>query len=589
MKKIILITTVILLNYVSSYAIKTMDEIIIESTRIPMPLSSVGSSVEIITSEDLQNSGSHFLYDALKTLPGIYGTENGGPGGTAQIYLRGGKPRYTLILLDGVRLNDSQDSNGYDLSAFDISGIERIEILKGAQSSLYGADALSGVINIITKKGSASPSMGLNLERGSFGTSKTTINLNEGTDSFYFNLDANRFSNDGFSSKNSAGSDPDDDGFLNNTLGIGVGGRVLSGSEWNVGTRIISADGEFDDGTYGKNQFIGSVSFKQNLLDNKFTSEIKSSYRLFKLLYGSGYNSRTEALGFEWNGILQVNDQVRILSGVENNREDFGDDYDLEVTSYFLGSQYIINKDINVSLSTRRDIHTIFNTANTYQGSFSLFNSMNTKIRGSVGTSYLAPNGWQMSRNDHLEAEKGTSYEIGIDHKFENLDLDVDLTLFKNSFKQAIDYIQDTDSYTNYSNAQISGIEIGGNLYPSDTSNLRLSYTYLDSDADEENIGFINRKPKHKINARYQLNPNDKLSITSFFSYVDETTDKDWDADATVTLDDYSLISMNARYKINAFTEYYVSLINILDEEYETVKNYNTPDFSIYSGVRLSF
>ena len=97
------------------------------------------------------------------------------------------------------------------------------------------------------------------------------------------------------------------------------------------------------------------------------------------------------------------------------------------------------------------------------QGSFSLLNK-NTRIRGSIGTSYLAPNGFQMSKTDYLEAETGSSYEIGIDHTFENLDLDFDITFFNNSYKQSIEYVPNTDSYTNYSNAKIKGFEIGSNI-----------------------------------------------------------------------------------------------------------------------------
>ena len=151
MSRVIRITFVILCIVVSSFSI---EEIIIEATKIPTPLNLVNSSIEILTEQDLLDSGAQSLPDALISLPGVYGTQNGGAGGATAIYLRGGAPRYTLILIDGIRLNDSLDPNGYDLSNFDMSNIERVEILKGAQSSLYGADAMSGVINIITKKGS---------------------------------------------------------------------------------------------------------------------------------------------------------------------------------------------------------------------------------------------------------------------------------------------------------------------------------------------------------------------------------------------------------------------------------------------------
>ena len=590
MNRVIRITFVILCIVVSSFSI---EEIIIEATKIPTPLNLVNSSIEILTEQDLLDSGAQSLPDALISLPGVYGTQNGGAGGATAIYLRGGAPRYTLILIDGIRLNDSLDPNGYDLSNFDMSNIERVEILKGAQSSLYGADAMSGVINIITKKGSGAPSLDLNIEKGSYGSNRIGINLSEGTESFYFNFGANLFENDGFSHTK---SDPDKDSFLNKTLNLRIGGKTSSDSEWSISTRFNSADAEYDSGSFGKNQQISFASIKQHLLNGKITSELKPSYKVLKLRYDDGFENKSETIGFGWNNTFVINDNNTILASIENRIENFEDTYiaqpyDLELTSYLFAYQHIANEKLDFSISSRRDNSNIFNSSDTFQGSFSLYPNENTRLRGAAGTSYLAPNGYQLSKSSNLEKETGKSYEIGIDHRFKNLDLDFDFTLFKNSFKQAIEYIPNTESYTNYSNVKISGAEVGFGIYPSDISKLRFSYTYLDSELDDGSATFINRKPRHKMNVQYQINPNDKLSINSLISYVDETTDQDFTASfpSTVTLSDYTLASINARYKINNHTEYYLNIMNVLDEEYETIYDYNVPELSIYSGIRLNF
>ena len=591
MNRVIRITFVILCIVVSSFSI---EEIIIEATKIPTPLNLVNSSIEILTEQDLLDSGAQSLPDALISLPGVYGTQNGGAGGATAIYLRGGAPRYTLILIDGIRLNDSLDPNGYDLSNFDMSNIERVEILKGAQSSLYGADAMSGVINIITKKGSGAPSLDLNIEKGSYESNRIGINLSEGTESFYFNFGANLFENDGFSHTK---SDPDKDSFLNKTLNLRIGGKTSSDSEWSISTRFNSADAEYDSGSFGKNQQISFASIKQHLLNGKIISELKPSYKVLKLSYDDGFENKSETIGFGWNNTFVINDNNTILASIENRIENFEDTYiaqpyDLELTSYLFAYQHIANEKLNFSISSRRDNSNIFNSSDTYQGSLSLYANENTRLRGAAGTSYLAPNGYQLSKSSNLEKETGKSYEIGIDHRFKNLDLDFDFTLFKNSFKQSIEYIPNTESYTNYSNVKISGAEAGFGIYPSDISKLRFSYTYLDSELDDGSATFINRKPRHKMNVQYQINPNDKLSINSLISYVDETTDLDYTSSfpfPTVTLSDYTLASINARYKINDHTEYYLNIMNVLDKEYETIAGYNIPELSIYSGIRLNF
>ena len=130
MYQVIRIAFIVICIVRSSIAIETMDEIIVESTKIPTPLNMVNSSLEILTSQDLEDSGAEFLSEVLTSLPGVHISQTGSFGGATSIYLRGGKPKHSLILLDGIPLNDSLDANGYDLAHFDINGIERVEVLK---------------------------------------------------------------------------------------------------------------------------------------------------------------------------------------------------------------------------------------------------------------------------------------------------------------------------------------------------------------------------------------------------------------------------------------------------------------------------
>ena len=152
MKKHIRIVCAILAVAFYSEAIELMDELVVQSTRIETPLDLMSSSVDVITAEELQASGVSYVADALLLQPGISGSRSGGAGQATQLYLRGAKPQHTLILVDGVRMNGQLDLNGYDLANLDLNSVERIEILKGPQSTLYGSDAMAGVINIITTK-----------------------------------------------------------------------------------------------------------------------------------------------------------------------------------------------------------------------------------------------------------------------------------------------------------------------------------------------------------------------------------------------------------------------------------------------------
>ena len=133
-----------------TYAIETMDEIVVQSTRIPTSLDLSTSSVEVITEADIFRSNLSRLDQILAKEVGLHIAQTGGANQPSSLYLRGAKPHQTLILIDGVKVNGQTDLNGYDISSMDLSNIERIEILKGPQSTLYGSDAMAGVINIIT-------------------------------------------------------------------------------------------------------------------------------------------------------------------------------------------------------------------------------------------------------------------------------------------------------------------------------------------------------------------------------------------------------------------------------------------------------
>ena len=152
MKSILWIAVAILATNLHTYAIEIMDELVVQSTRIETPLDLMSSSVEVITAEELQASGVSYMVTHFYSNPESVVTCSGGAGQATQIYLRGAKPQHTLILVDGVRMNGQLDLNGYDLANLDLNSVERIEILKGPQSTLYGSDAMAGVINIITTK-----------------------------------------------------------------------------------------------------------------------------------------------------------------------------------------------------------------------------------------------------------------------------------------------------------------------------------------------------------------------------------------------------------------------------------------------------
>ncbi|MDB5634894.1 MAG: Vitamin transporter, partial [Tardiphaga sp.] len=159
-----------------------LPDLVVTADRTSEPISKSGSDISVVSAATIATSNPGSLVDALRTVPGLDVTENGGPGGTASVRLRGGNTGQTLVMIDGIRVNDPTAASGdYDFAMFAPSVIERIEVLKGPQSALYGSDAMGGVINIISKKGSGPAQFNVRTEGGSYGTASTNGSMTGST------------------------------------------------------------------------------------------------------------------------------------------------------------------------------------------------------------------------------------------------------------------------------------------------------------------------------------------------------------------------------------------------------------------------
>jgi vitamin B12 transporter len=212
-------------------------EIVVTANRLETPAKEIATTVTVITAEELQRSNKTSVLEALEEILGVFVTQNGPPGGFGSVLLRGANSEHTLIMMDGVELNDPiTPSRSFDLAHFSIANVERIEILRGPQSTLYGSDALSGVINIITKKGGGKPTFSLSGLGGTYGTYSGTAGLNGSTKKIDYSLQASYFQSAGFSAANAAyEGNEEEDGYKNMTLA----GRISFRPEDNLSFDLI--------------------------------------------------------------------------------------------------------------------------------------------------------------------------------------------------------------------------------------------------------------------------------------------------------------------------------------------------------------
>jgi len=235
--KLSLITTLILST--NLIAEETLDDITVTSaTKTSQNVSDVTSNINVITAQEIEERHYTTVTEALNSLPGISYTANGGLGKTTSLRVRGMDSRHTLILVDGVRYQDPSNTSGASIQHLIISDIERIEVIKGAQSGIWGADAAAGVINIITKKAKEGVAIHASQEFGSFNSSKTDLGLSYKNDSFYIKANHTHLNSEGFTTKvpNKEKIDNfEDDGYNNKTSSIQAGLNIGENVKLEVG------------------------------------------------------------------------------------------------------------------------------------------------------------------------------------------------------------------------------------------------------------------------------------------------------------------------------------------------------------------
>jgi vitamin B12 transporter len=596
MKKYTWIVYTIVATAFCSEAIETMDELIVQSTRIETPLELMSSSIEVITAEELQASGVSYVADALLLQPGISGSRSGGPGQATQLYLRGAKPQHTLIIVDGVRMNGQLDLNGYDLANLDLTSVERIEILKGPQSTLYGSDAMAGVINIITTK-SQTPRRYIQREKGRYGAEYTTAGISGGTEQLFYTLTFFDYRNQGFSSLK---NNKETDALENETFFARLDGSLSEQTQWHLSVRYIDAIGHYDDsfGTahtkyyYDKEQLITRLAVDHTITDAIRTQVGISYLDLTRAEHGAYGVSEylADTLSYDWNITAQPNHKNTLLFGFEGHE----DTYEIGESSTTTGDlnnhailglwQHQPRTGTALSLSAREDHHSQFGQAFTYQGGLShTFAQSDTRLYASYGTGFKAPSSYQSYNNPTLKAEESKGWEIGLEQPLIDNLLQVELALFQKEYSQFIDYVrwEAGPIYTNATTARSDGFEAGLTLYPTDTLTLRMSYSYLDNDSVDTT--FSTRRPTHKLDSTLHWQATKRLQLNALIGYVGNRQG------VVSKMESYIPVQLAARYQANDTLTLYAHLENLLNEEYELANGYNTPRQGLYGGMRIDF
>lgn len=598
--------------------------------RYATPNEQVGSSVTILTAADLQRMGVIFIADALRTVAGLDVVQNGGIGRLSSVFIRGGNSGHTLFLLDGVEMADSiSTENSFDLGNFTVDQIDRIEIVRGPQSTLYGSDALGGVVHIITRKGAESLEGELTLEGGSYGTLRQHISARGGSDRVQYSVSGSHFENDGFSTASSSLGNQEEDGYRNSTLAARLDIAVNNRLKMNVTGRHTDAKVDLDNaGGVGQDDpnfrsdqrqtFLG-LGANWRLLDNRWNLTLHGGYSLqdrkpvnpFDEFHPEDSSESVFESGkSKWN----IHNDVllgmhRVSFGAETELEEgnsflrsqsafgpFESEFSEEkarTTGFYLQDHIVFGNKLALTLGARLDDHDRFGSEATYRTVAAYpIEASNTLLRGSYGTGFKAPSLFQLFSsfgNQDLNPEESEGWDVGFEQGLLEDQIKFGITYFANELENLIDFSNETFAYDNIARAQTRGFEAHLHYHPLAEMQVALNVTLLDTEDKVTQLDLL-RRPEEKLNLSWTYAFSTKALSQLDVRYVGEREDVDFSTfpSQRIVLDDYVVVNLAGQFQLWNQVLVKARIENLLDEEYEDVLGYGTPGFSGYLGFGLS-
>ncbi len=621
-------------------------EVVISATKTEAPATHVTSAVEVITEKDLKRRQIKTVVDALRLSQGLAVFSNGGPGSTATVRIRGSNADQVLVLIDGTIMNSATLGN-FNFANLTTDNIERIEILRGAQSMLWGSDAMGGVINITTKQGSGTPTANAFLEYGSFSSIREGAQVSGQKGPVDFTAALSRWDYTGFSQVNYRRGASERDGYHNWQASSRLGVTLPYEGRLDLNFRLLQGKLNFDNGfspgfdvlgaTSNSQQFVYSASYKQPITDwwnqvltvsrqtetvdtNPGTTQRNVATGAISTPFGARSEINTLANRVEWQHNVQLGKPLLLTAGYQF-REQQGENINLGtgttdisnrvVSSHagFAQAQLNLWDRVFATGGIRQDDYNVFGSATTYRATAGyLHQESGTKIRGSYATGFRAPTINQLFFPDFgkpdLKPEKSQSMDVGVDQYLFNNRLTLSGSFYWNRFR---DLIVSQQSATACGVGPFGPNFCAQNIGLVGTKGWEASVKYalvrdlpwirsLDVQAQYTNTMTRNliqqpgnrvpRMPVDQWSLVLSYQPIDPLRVSLEGRYVGSRFE---DVNNRQNLKAFDVWNLIANYEVTKHVQAYVRADNLFNEKYEEILNFGTPVRSIFGGVKVSY
>lgn len=598
-------------------AAQTQEQVVVVSaSRVPQPSERIGSSITVIPASDVAARGAMDVSEALETVPGTHVARNGGIGRTAAVYLRGANSEHVIVLVNGVEVNDPLGfGRAADLAGLDVANIERIEVLRGPQSSLYGSDAMAGVINIITKRGKGEPRFSVSAEGGSYNTFREQASVSGSQGSLHYAVDASRMDTEGFSVADEADGNTENDGYGASTLSLRTGSAIGDSAEWEAFAQYVDEASDLDSSgmtklgdSYSDTQDRRSLYTQGRIGLGLFDSTWLQTVKLGFASHERDYNSDTSRSTFDatmsdvdWQNDIHCSDNHTVTLGVAA-QEETGESLSLgsstnrfpEKSASTFGvygeESFSIGDVLTGSAGARWDDHDTFGDKITWRIAPAYRAGESFRIKASYGTGFKAPSLYQLySKYGSLELqpEESSGWDAGFEYTPAEGPVSAGITYFANDYASLIDFDYGSWTYINKANATTRGVEVYGAWQIVEACSVSLTYTY--TEAEEDDGTPLDRRPKDRVALDLNTQPLKSLNLRVSTVYVGDRSDYDFTADQPVTLNDYLLVNVSTRYAVADNMTLSGRVENLFDEQYQEVFGYGTAGLSGYAGMEYTF
>jgi vitamin B12 transporter len=598
----------------------SLPPVVVTPTRLPTPENEVGSSITVIPSEEIERKQERTLPDALKDVPGLNVIQTGGPGGQTSVFIRGANANQTKVFIDGIDATDPATGT-FNFEHILTWDIDRVEIVRGPQSGLYGADAIGGVVNIITKTGTGPAQFGGSIEGGSFGTFNQNVGVKGSLDRFNYYVDFAHWNSSDTPVTPSdllpLGRQAHDNAYDNKTLSSRFGITLADNFDIGLVTRYIDTSLLFTG-----DDFLGSEALRSTEADQQLftrgTAHLVSFDGVFDQTVGLAYtkfNQRDfdpntpdalasffdgDRLKADWQGNLNLMPGQVLTLRAEHQRDEITVPI-AEITdnAAMIQLQSGFADRLFNAASVRYDNYDTFGGKTTFRVAPALlFPETDSKLKGSVGTGFKAPTlaelfqnfpSFNFFGNPNLKPETSIGFDLGFEQALLEKRLQFGATYFHNNIDNLININSTATSFENVGRATTYGAEAFLAYTPWEPLTLHADYTFLiakDDILDQELL----RRPKNKASLDAAWHITEKAVLSATLLYVGPWVDANRVGTVTgLQANGYTLVNLAGSYDLGNGVSAYARINNLLDRRYQNPIGFLQPGLGVYAGIRVAF